>query len=122
MMEVDMGKWGPSGRRALEIAPDMLSQLTVLAVCGISPRVYLGLLRTDACSVRVVKLGKLRLVRRDEFIGWLESLGESAPPTTKEEPSPTPPADDPDTIDDLIRELGFRRPSTPPQRRSSRGR
>ncbi|UQA59958.1 hypothetical protein [Polyangium aurulentum] len=63
-----------SKRGGAELTAEMLSQLNILNVCGISPRVYLELLRADVCPVRVIKLGKLRLVKREEFVAWLESM------------------------------------------------
>jgi hypothetical protein len=90
----------------------MVSQLTILHVCGISPRVCLELLRADGCPLRLIKLGKLRLVRREEFVAWLESLAGAGPPLPAEE---VPAAqEDPDAIDDLVQGLGFRR-ATPPR-------
>ena len=53
-----------AAKRGVELSAEMVSQLTILHVCGISPRVYLELLRADGCPLRVIKLGKLRLVRR----------------------------------------------------------
>jgi hypothetical protein len=103
-----------ASKRGVELTAEMLSQLTILHVCGISPRVYLELLRADGCPVRVIKLGKLRLVRREEFVGWLESL--AAPPRTAVEFAEEPPApeEDPDAVDDWLQGLGFRRKRAAP--------
>jgi hypothetical protein len=87
----------------------MVSQFTILHVCGISPRVYLELLRADGCPLRVIRLGQLRLVRRDELVAWLESLAAAAPPPPVEDVQEAPAAqEDPDAIDDLVQRLGFR--------------
>jgi len=104
-----------AAKRGVELSAEMVSQLTILHVCGISPRVYLELLRADGCPLRVIKLGKLRLVRRDELVAWLESLAGAAPRAQAEEVQEAPAAqEDPDAIDDLVQGLGFRR-ATPPR-------
>ncbi|UQA59941.1 hypothetical protein [Polyangium aurulentum] len=73
---------------------------------------YLELLRADGCPLRVIKLGKLRLVRRDELVAWLESLAGAGPPAAGEDVQEAPAAqEDPDAIDDLVQGLGFRRAS-----------
>jgi hypothetical protein len=99
-----------AAKRGVELSAEMVSQLTILHVCGISPRVYLELLRADGCPLRVIKLGKLRLVRRDELVAWLESLAGAAPPAPADDVQEAPAAqEDPDAIDDLVQGLGFRR-------------
>jgi hypothetical protein len=63
----------------------------------------------------VIKLVKLRLVRRDELVAWLESLAGAAPPRPTEDVQEAPAAqEDPDAIDDFVQGLGFRR-ATPPR-------
>ena len=62
----------------------------------------------------MIKLGKLRLVRRDELVAWLESLAGAVPASTVEDVQEAPAAqEDPDAIDDLVQGLGFRRASPP---------
>jgi len=104
-----------AAKRSVELSAEMVSQLTILHVCGISPRVYLELLRADGCPLRVIKLGKLRLVRRDELVAWLESLASGAvPPPPAEDVQEAPAAqEDPDAIDDLVQGLGFKRTAPP---------
>jgi hypothetical protein len=92
----------------------MVSQRTILHVCGISPRGYRDLLRADGCPLREIKLGKLRLVRRDELVAWLESLAGAAPPAPAADVQEAPATqEDPDAIDDLVQGLGFRRAAPP---------
>lgn len=74
-------------RDAIEVIgppPDMLSQRNVEATVGIPSKAYLSLIRSDDFSVRVIKVGKLRLVNRLAFLAWLERDGvgrEGIPPS-----------------------------------------
>ena len=60
--------------------PDLVSQANVDAVVGLPGRTYLELLRRPDCSVKITRLGKLRIVHRVEFLAWLRTL-PSAPPS-----------------------------------------
>ncbi len=62
--------------RVIASPPETLTQRNVEAVTGLSPRVYLEVIRTPAFPLRVAKLGKLRIVNRAAFVQWLEA-GES---------------------------------------------
>ena len=58
--------------RVIASPPETLTQRNVEAVTGLSPRVYLEVIRTPTFPLRVAKLGKLRIVNRAAFVEWLE--------------------------------------------------
>src|SRR3712207_6406867 len=64
--------------------PEMLSQRNVEAVTGILARVYLEEIRSPAFPLAVLKLGKLRLVDREEFVSYLRS--RASPPAPRGRP------------------------------------
>lgn len=66
----------PSALTFTAALPESISQLTCLAVVGISPRVFLETIRSPVCRVPVIKLGNLRIVDRAEFMRWLRSRGD----------------------------------------------
>lgn len=95
--------------------PEMISQINVEQVLGLPQRTYLELLREPACPVAVTPVGKLRLVDRNKFRGWLEARGKVRRTAVATER----PRED----DDLLAEeeqvrLGIKpAPRTPPGRR-----
>ncbi|XXZ55353.1 hypothetical protein WME74_37455 [Sorangium sp. So ce341] len=60
--------------------PEMLSQKNVESVTGIPARVFLDTIRAPGFPVPVAKLGKLRLVRREAFVAYLQALGSDRAP------------------------------------------
>lgn len=78
----------------------LVSQRSSLAVVGIPPRTFLELLRRRDCPLDVVHLGKLRLVRREALLAWLERIGA---PRRPEEPEA-----DLDGADRVLVECGLR--------------
>ncbi len=72
----------PAGALAVQAAPpELVSQRTAEAVLGIPRRSFLEAVRTfEAAGGVVLHLGKLRLVRRDAFIGWLRTRREQVAP------------------------------------------
>ncbi|KYF82708.1 hypothetical protein BE11_25180 [Sorangium cellulosum] len=58
--------------------PEMLSQRNVESVTGIPARVFLDTIRAPGFPLPVTKLGKLRLVRREAFVVYLQTMA-SAP-------------------------------------------
>ncbi|WP_437808604.1 hypothetical protein [Sorangium sp. So ce1078] len=60
--------------------PEMLSQKNVEAVTGIPARVFLDTIRAPGFPLPVAKLGKLRLVRREAFVAYLQALGSDRAP------------------------------------------
>jgi hypothetical protein len=86
--------------------PEMISQVTVEHVLGVPSRTYLELLRERDCPVAVTSVGKLRLVDRSLFRGWLEARGKTnrAAAATK---MPSPEDDDLLSVDEQTR-LGIK--------------
>ncbi|WP_438040939.1 hypothetical protein [Sorangium sp. So ce128] len=80
--------------------PELLSQRNVEAVTGIPARVYLDELRKAGFPLKVVRLGKLRLVPRVEFLAWLRAYT-----------APTRPANDApgDSVAAVLAEVGCER-------------
>ncbi len=64
--------------RVIASPPETLTQRNVEAVTGLSPRVYLEVIRTPAFPLRVAKLGKLRIVNRAAFVEWLEQRHDAS--------------------------------------------
>ncbi len=107
--------------------PDMLSQKNVEAVTGIPARVYLEEIRSPRFPLPVVKLGKLRLVNRVAFLGYLESLASRpglVPRHADDE------ASEDEGFDALLAEVGLKRrapsgspraPQLPPGSPAARG-
>ncbi|XYH94643.1 hypothetical protein ACMHYB_43485 [Sorangium sp. So ce1128] len=60
--------------------PEMLSQKNVESVTGIPARVFLDTIRSPGFPLQVTKLGKLRLVRREAFIAYLQALASHRAP------------------------------------------
>ncbi|WP_437996482.1 hypothetical protein WMF26_36340 [Sorangium sp. So ce185] len=58
----------------------MLSQKNVASVTGIPARVFLDTIRAPGFPLPVAKLGKLRLVRREAFVAYLQALGGDRAP------------------------------------------
>ncbi len=58
--------------------PELVSQASSLAVLGIPPRRFLELVRSPRFAGRVLRDGRLRLVRRVDLISHLESETEAA--------------------------------------------
>ncbi|WP_433928258.1 hypothetical protein AB3662_33685 [Sorangium cellulosum] len=54
--------------------PEMLSQRNVESVTGIPARVFLDTIRSPGFPLPVTKLGKLRLVRREAFVAYLQTM------------------------------------------------
>ncbi|MGK3986502.1 hypothetical protein WME99_25880 [Sorangium sp. So ce136] len=54
--------------------PEMLSQKNVESVTGIPARVFLDTIRSPGFPLHVMKLGKLRLVRREAFVAYLQTM------------------------------------------------
>lgn len=65
--------------------PEMISQLNVEHVLGLSARIYLELLREASCPIAVTPVGKLRLVDRNHFTHWLRQRGKTKRATTTTE-------------------------------------
>ncbi|WP_438023424.1 hypothetical protein [Sorangium sp. So ce233] len=59
--------------------PEMLSQKNVESVTGIPARVFLDTIRAPGFPLPVTKLGKLRLVQREAFVGYLQALASGDP-------------------------------------------
>lgn len=64
-----------AGRVADRLMPAalLLSQRTVEAVTGIPASIYLERVKAPGFPVRVIKIGKLRLVDCGEFVAWLKA-------------------------------------------------
>ncbi|WP_437659972.1 hypothetical protein [Sorangium sp. So ce1182] len=60
--------------------PELLSQKNVESVTGIPARVFLETIRAPGFPLPVTKLGKLRLVRREVFIAYLQALASDRAP------------------------------------------
>ncbi|XXY52718.1 hypothetical protein WME91_16440 [Sorangium sp. So ce269] len=60
--------------------PEMLSQKNVESVTGIPARVFLDTVRAPGFPLPVAKLGKLRLVRREAFVAYLQALASDRAP------------------------------------------
>ncbi|WP_437619655.1 hypothetical protein [Sorangium sp. So ce1151] len=58
----------------------MLSQKNVESVTGIPARVFLHTIRAPGFPLPVTKLGKLRLVRREVFVAYLQALASDRAP------------------------------------------
>lgn len=58
--------------RVIAAPPDTISQRNVEATTGVPSRAYLEAVRDPGFPLAVTKLGKLRIVNRAAFIGWLE--------------------------------------------------
>jgi hypothetical protein len=54
--------------------PEMLSRKNVESVTGIPARVFLDTIRGPGFPLPVTRLGKLRLVQREEFVAYLQAL------------------------------------------------
>lgn len=91
--------------------PETISQRNVEAVTGVPARAYLDAIRSPAFPVPVVRLGKLRLVPRAEFVKWILS---GAPLSSQDAP-PDSGATSTDDVDRLADEMGFE--TTPGQAR-----
>lgn len=92
-------------------APDLLSQSNVEDATGIGARAYLRELLPQyrEAGGEVAERGKLRLVRREDFVRWLMSARAVASPAS------TPKGD---AADELARDLGLA--AVVPMRRVSR--
>lgn len=55
-------------------SPELVSQATSAEVLGVPKRRFLEIVRSPSYPGRVLKVGRLRLVRRTEFVAHLESL------------------------------------------------
>jgi hypothetical protein len=65
----------PIPREALVVTappPVLLSQRNVEQVVGVPPESYLKMLRAPDFSPTIIVDGKLRMVRREDFVAWLE--------------------------------------------------
>jgi hypothetical protein len=56
--------------------PDLVTQHNVLDAIGLKPRQFLEFIRT--APLAVVKIGRTRGVRREELLGYLDTLTERA--------------------------------------------
>jgi len=81
--------------------PEMLSQKNIEAVTGIPARVYLEEIRSPGFPLKVIKLGKLRLVDRAAFVAWLR---ERVPPSR----AANDVAEERDEVTELLAELGYK--------------
>jgi hypothetical protein len=59
--------------RVIASPPETLTQRNIEAVTGVPVRVFLELIRTLGFPLRVRHIGKLRVVNRAAFVGWLEA-------------------------------------------------
>lgn len=66
-------------------SPELVSQATSAEVLGVPKRRFLEIVRSPSYPGRVLKLGRLRLVRRTEFIAHLELLTQQS--ATRVQPS-----------------------------------
>lgn len=66
----------PDGALSVTAAlPELLSQRTTEAVLGVPKRVFLDSLpRFRVSGADVFKLGRLRLVRRADYVAWLAGI------------------------------------------------
>lgn len=55
-------------------SPELVSQATSAEVLGVPKRRFLEIVRSPSYPGRVLKVGRLRLVRRTEFVAHLESV------------------------------------------------
>ncbi|MDC0678255.1 hypothetical protein [Sorangium atrum] len=60
--------------------PELLSQKNVESVTGIPARVFLDTIRAPGFPLPVTKLGKMRLVRREAFVAYLQALARDPGP------------------------------------------
>ncbi len=81
---------------------------------GLSPRVYLEVIRTPTFPLRVAKLGKLRIVNRAAFVEWLERQDVDAIATERDEVKAEAPNN---TVGDILDLVGFERSRELPIRR-----
>jgi hypothetical protein len=96
--------------------PELISQENVELVLGIPQRQYLEILRLPECTVEVIVCGKLRLVRRVEFVAWL-----CAPRATCSEQQTNDASDGSNaSLDALAEEYNLQRPPPPSGRRRTR--
>jgi hypothetical protein len=85
----------------VEAPPDTVTQHNVMAVTGITKRTFLELLRRPDAPP-VTKIGKLRMVERVVFVGWIRARAgqpERAPSLG-------------DGVDAVLAELGLERMGT----------
>lgn len=96
--------------------PELLSQINVEVVIAVSSRVYLETIRAPGFPLAVMKLGKLRLVDRAAFVGWLRSQAAASSSTS------TAPANDSAGVDvqegdGVLAEIGLERVPAPTGRK-----
>ncbi len=103
--------------RVIAAPPVTLTQRNVEAVTGLSPRVYLEVIRAPMFPLRVAKLGKLRIVNRVAFVEWLEKQNA---------PTDSVVGDDIDeqsnTVGSILDKVGLERSRELPKRRKGSGR
>ncbi len=56
--------------------PELVSQENVRDLFGVPPRRFLEMVRSPAFPGRVLRIGKLRLVRREELLAHLHKIDE----------------------------------------------
>lgn len=78
--------------------PELISQRNA-SIVGFGAREFLDRIRRPDCPVRVIKVGKLRLVNREEFVAWLYAL-HAERDTSREQPQ--------DEADAVLSEIGLR--------------
>jgi hypothetical protein len=79
--------------------PSMVSQRNALATVGLTPRVFLELLRRDDAPP-VTRIGKVRLVEHEALVTWLRARATAGRARTS-------PAND--SADAVLEELGLER-------------
>ncbi|MEP7125054.1 MAG: hypothetical protein ABJE95_29260 [Byssovorax sp.] len=85
--------------------PETLSQRTVEALTGIPSRAYLEAVRVPGFPIAVMRLGKLRIVDRAGFMGWLRrQAGRAVAPMAL---VPANDADEDAGLKELAAELGL---------------
>lgn len=82
-----------SSMTIIEAPPDFVSQRNSLKVIATEPRPFLAMLRRPDCPLAITRIGKLRLVPREDLVRWLRSLAS--------------PARDVDGVDDVLASVGL---------------
>jgi hypothetical protein len=97
----------PIPREALTLVappPVLVSQKNVERVIGVPPESYLRMLRAPDFTPPIIADGKLRLVRREDFVAWLATHRKApARPAPAAHPGKTS-----DGAADILREVGAR--------------
>ena len=102
------------------IAPPaaMLSQLNIEREIGMPARTFLEMIRAPGFPVSVKCVGKLRLVHREDFVAYLDTLTAGPPSNTSRAPNDA--RGNADEVEDLLREMGYERTAKPVRARRAR--